>query len=90
MGACGVYTPVTLVSDVWLSEEFVRKGFFASFLLSNLPLASLCLSFLFLPYFCGCSCDFLVGLDFVFFLLKVNSLLNTVYVAVSLGDIIGF
>ena len=44
-----VYTPVTWVSDVLLSEAFVTKGFFAWYLLTGL-LASISFHFLFFSF----------------------------------------
>lgn len=42
----GLYTPAKWVWDVWLSEARVTKVFFASFLLTNLPLGSITRSLL--------------------------------------------
>ena len=61
----GVCTPVTQVSYVWFSEAFATEGFFASFLLNELLLAStLCLLFSFL-IFAYVPVVVLVGLGFV-------------------------
>ena len=40
----GVYTPAIHVSDVWLSEAFVTKGLFGSFLLAELLVAFILMS----------------------------------------------
>ena len=77
----GVHTPVTAVSDTWLSEAFAIKGFFASFLLKDLLLGYISfLSFIIQHMFLWMSW-------LVCILGTVNSLLNAVYLAVSLGDV---
>ena len=55
-GIWGVYTSVTWVSDVWLFEAFARKGFFASFSLTDTLLTSILLSLFFSFFFCKCPC----------------------------------
>ena len=65
-----MYTRVTWVPDVYLSEAFLTKGFLASFLLTDLLLVCLDVS-LFLSFFFFFSAETpavpLVGVDFVCF-----------------------
>ena len=87
----GLYTPVILVSDVWSSESFVTKGFFASFLLTGLLLAAILVSlFSFTPLFLQMFLKLSWLVWICVLLCMVNALLNTVYVAVSPGDILVF
>ena len=64
-----VYTPVTWVLDVGLSEAFVTKGFFASLLLNDILLTSILIShFSFHFFFSDIPVVVLVCLDFEFFI----------------------
>ena len=56
----GVYRPVTLASDEWLSEAFITKDFFVTDLLLTSILIFVC-SF---PYRCPYGCS-----DYLFFYL---------------------
>ena len=71
-----MYTPVTWVSDLWLPVAFVTKGFFVSFLLNDLLMASILTSlfsftflvfFLFVCLFADVPLVVLVVLDFLVF-----------------------
>ena len=75
-----LYTPGTWVSDVWLFEALLIKGFSASFLLIDiLPTSILICLFSFPPFFTDVPVVVLVGLGFVL-LCMTNSLPTSLFI----------